>query len=135
VDAFRFTGEHDGFVTQQTGKALASEALQGGLDGQGRIESDRPSSDRLRQASNPEESVASLGLASRFNADRRSSEQPQRHVKERRGVAAPELKLDLADTLDTTPIGRANLALVDRGLNFVLTALARLQSPSACRRR
>jgi hypothetical protein len=118
VDAFRLTRERDRFVTQQMGKALSSEALQGGLDGHRRIESNRSRMQCLRQASGSEESIASLGLATGFDADGRSFEQPQCHVKEHCRVAALELELDLADRLDTAAISSADLALVDRGLNL-----------------
>src|SRR4030088_882291 len=60
------------FVTQQMGKALSSEALQGGLDGHRRIESDRSRMHCLRQASGSEEAIASLGLATGFDVDGRS---------------------------------------------------------------
>ena len=118
MDAFRLTRERDRFVTQQMGKALSSEALQGGLDGHRRIESDRSRMHCLRQASGSEESIASLGLATGFDVDGRSFEQPQCHVKEHCRVAALELELDLADRLDTAAISSADLALVDRGLNL-----------------
>jgi hypothetical protein len=117
VYSFRLTREHGGLVAQQMGKAVSSEALQGGLDGHRRIERDRSRMHRLRQASGSEESIASLGLAARFDADGRGFKQTQRHIKERCRVTALELKLDLADRLDATAIGSANLALVDRRLD------------------
>ena len=71
----------------------------------------------LRQARDSEESITSFGFAARFDADRRSFEQLQRHVKERCPIAAPKLKFDLADRLRTASIGSANFALIDRSLN------------------
>src|ERR1700730_8616480 len=117
VYSLRLARAPDAFVVQRMGKALSSEALQGGLDIHRRVERARSRMHRLRQASGSEESIASLGLATRFDANGPSFEQPQRHVKERGRTAALEFKLDLADRLDATAIGSANFALVDRGLN------------------
>jgi hypothetical protein len=117
MDSFRLTRKHDRFVAQHMSKALSSEALQSRLDIHRRIENDMLCIHCLRQASGSEQSIAPLGLATRLDADRRALEQPQRYVKERRRIATLELKLDLADRLGATAIGRANFTLVDRGLD------------------
>src|SRR4030088_730046 len=115
--SFRLTREHNGFIAQQMGKALPSEALQSGIDGHRRFESDRCGIHRLWQASGSEKSIASLGLATRLDADWSGFQQPPRRRKESRRIAVLELELDLADRFHATTICGANFALLDRGLN------------------
>src|ERR1700704_3818570 len=113
VDAFQLTGQRGLFVAQKMGEAASPDALQRGLDAHGRVERDGSHTDCLRHpAVGSKQSITSLGLAARLNADWRSFEQLQRHVEDHPRVALLELELDFADRLHGIAPGSVDLALV-----------------------
>src|SRR6202158_6382710 len=100
------------------GEAASPDALQPRLHAHGRIERDWSHTDCLRhQAVGSKQSITSLGLAARLNADWRSFEQLQRHVEDHPRIALLELELDFADRLDGIPLGSSDLALVNGRLD------------------
>ena len=118
MDAFRLTRQRGLFVAQKMGEAASPDALQRGLDAHGRIERDGSHTDCLRhQAVGSKQSITSLGLAARLNADWRSFEQLQRHVEDHPRIALLELELDFADWRDGVALGSADLALVNGHLD------------------
>src|SRR5207302_5392082 len=73
VNAFRLTRQRGLFIAEKMGKAASRNALKRGLDTHGRIERDGSHTDSLRhQPIGSKQSITSLSLATRLNADWRS---------------------------------------------------------------
>jgi hypothetical protein len=118
VDAFRLTRQRGLFVAKKIGEAASPDALQRGLDAHGRIERDRSLTDRLRhQPFGSKQSISSVSLAARLNADWRSVEQLQRRVEQHLRIAILKLELDFADRRDGVAVASADLALVNGRLD------------------
>src|SRR2546423_15548862 len=114
MNAFRLTRQRGLFIAKKVGEAVSPDALQPGLDAHARLERDRSHTDRLRhQPIGSKQSITSLGLAARLNADWRSFEQLQRHVEEHLRVAILQFELDFADRRDGVAVASADLALVN----------------------
>ena len=118
MDAFRLTRQRGLFVAKKMGEAAPPDALQCGLDAHGRIERNGTRADCLRhQPIGSKQSITSLSLATRLNADWRSFEQLQRHIEDDPRIAILEFELDFADRLDGIRVGSADLALVNSRLD------------------
>ena len=119
MDTFRLTCQRGLFVAKKMHEAASANSLQCGLDADGGIERNRTHPDCLRrQPIGSEQSITSLDLAARLNADWRSVEQAQRHVEEYLWIAILELELDLADRRDGVALGSTDLALVNGRLDL-----------------
>src|ERR1700730_9406375 len=95
MDSFGLSRQRGRFVAQEMVEASLPKALQGGLDGRGGIESDRPRLNPLRL----------LRVSGRIWT---ACGGPSAKSYSAAGVAAFELELDLADWLDATAISHAS---------------------------
>src|SRR3979411_1956619 len=100
------------------GEAASPNPPQRGLDAHGRIERHGSHRECLRhQPIGSKQSITSLGLTARLNADWRNFEQLKRHVEDHPRIAILELELNFADRRDSIALGSTDLALVNGRLD------------------
>ena len=93
-------------------QTLASYALQNRLHSHERLKRERLGRDRFKLRSG--QSVAALGPTLRRHPERRSVEQPQRHVIEKGRIAVVQIQLQFAHGFRCVAVGRTDLPFVER---------------------